>query len=164
LDGRLTGTPWGSAATWTLTEEFHADHDSPVGRSEVCDDTMANTHPEPEVSLIAGPLQSRGQQALKTSLSAKGGMNGSFAEELRPDDQSPAAPNREPATAADTKEQLIPIGTAGQKQTFRRPDVDTELTRIRIAADVTGWKKPEHPAISAVCHIVGASAGWDDEL
>jgi hypothetical protein len=54
-----------------LTEEFHADQDSPFGGAEVFDDTVADTHPEPEVPLVAGPFQSRGQEALETGLFAE---------------------------------------------------------------------------------------------
>lgn len=30
-------------AVWMLTEEFHADQDSPFGRAEVLDETVADT-------------------------------------------------------------------------------------------------------------------------
>src|ERR1700677_67306 len=91
-------------------------------------------------------------------------MHSRLAKELGPDDQSPSRADREFAACARAKDQLIAVGTTGQKQTLGRPDLHTELARIRKAADIARGEDPEHPTIPAVRHVIGASAGRDEEL
>jgi len=147
-----------------LTNQLHAGQNSPFGRAKVLDDTVADAYPKPQMWPIAGAFQPRGQKALETGLPVGVGMHGCLAKELRSDDQSPSAADREFAACTRAKEQLIAVGTTRQNQAFGGPKLHTELTRIRKAPDIASGEQSEHPTIPAVRYVIGTSAGWDEEL
>ena len=53
---RVTAASRGCAAVGALTDEFHTDEDSPFGRAEMFDDTVADAYLEAQMRAIAGPL------------------------------------------------------------------------------------------------------------
>ena len=51
---RGTATPRGWAAVGALTEKFRTGENSPFGRAEMFDDTVADAYPEPQMRSITG--------------------------------------------------------------------------------------------------------------
>ena len=147
-----------------LAENFNTDQDSPLGRAEALYYAVADAQPYAQIASGTGTFQSSCQEALHTILPGGEGMEGRLTKKLWSDDCCPLTPEGDFSTTTDSEEELISHRTAGYRKLVQRSDMNPNLARIGETVSVSGGKKPKHRTISCVRHVIGSSAGGEQEL
>ena len=94
-----------------MPEYLDPGQQAPLGRAKMLHNSVPDTDLHSHIPALAASLKARGHQSFDPGSSAKEGVKGRFAKELRAGHQCPAFVQARLVTDARAKEKLVSIGS-----------------------------------------------------